>query len=86
MKDNYPSYYSSAELGKQVSDYAAEHSSALPKHITDYHATSSSHEQSIMLTSNYQSQFHLLLANSIGAKRGKYNHPHLYYLGKKKLR
>ena len=70
MKDNHPSYYNSAELGRQVSAYAAEHSSALPKHITDYHAASSSHEDAVMLSSNFQSQFHMLLASSIGAKRG----------------
>lgn len=71
MKDDHPDFYDSPDLGRKVSAYAASHSSALPAHIGEYHARASSHEDAIMLTSNFQSQFHTLLANSIGAKRGK---------------
>ncbi|KAJ3493930.1 hypothetical protein NLG97_g4412 [Lecanicillium saksenae] len=69
MKDDHPSFYGSIDLGRRVTAYAAEHSSALPKNIVDYHASASSHEGSIMLTSNFQSQFHTLLAAMVGAKR-----------------
>ncbi|KAM3555743.1 hypothetical protein MY1884_005439 [Beauveria asiatica] len=69
MRPDCPSFYSSMDKIQGVTAYAAEHSSSLPKHITDYHDGASSHESSMMLTSNFQSQFHTLLAGMIGAKR-----------------
>ncbi|OAA53247.1 O-methyltransferase, family 3 [Cordyceps fumosorosea ARSEF 2679] len=69
MRPDCPSFFSSMDKIQRVTAYAAEHSSSLPKHIIDYHADASSHEASMMLTSNFQSQFHTLLAAMIGAKR-----------------
>lgn len=62
--------YATADLGNKVSEYAYTHSTALPKFIVDYHATASKHESAAMLSSNFQSQLQLLLAQSIGAKKG----------------
>ena len=59
----------------KVSQYADAHSTDLPAHITAYHARAQqAHHDSNMLSSNYQSKLHLLLANAIGAKRGTKTH------------
>lgn len=70
MKEGGTPLYATAKLGDSVSAYSEQHSTSLPKHIADYHASASSHEDSMMLSSNFQSQFHLLLAGTVGAKRG----------------
>ncbi|KAK5987228.1 putative caffeoyl-CoA O-methyltransferase 1-like protein [Cladobotryum mycophilum] len=70
MKGVDSSYlYATPELGEKVSEYASQHSTVVPKFITDYHQSVSSHEDSIMLSSDFQSQLHLFLANTVGAKR-----------------
>lgn len=71
MKEGTTPLYATPKLGNSVSQYATEHSTALPKHITDYHASFINRGDANMLSSNFQSQLHLLLARSIGAKRGK---------------
>jgi hypothetical protein len=70
MKTDVAPFYESPELGAKVTAYAAQHSTPLPKHIIDYHAECYHHESAIMLTSDFQSQLHLFLAGTIGAKRG----------------
>jgi hypothetical protein len=56
----------------RIHEYAAAHSTALPQHIVDYHALASvARSDSVMLTSVFQSQFHVLLARSVGAKKGE---------------
>jgi len=70
MKEGGTPLYATPALGDVVTDYARAHSSALPRHIVDYHADASGkRDDSEMLSSNFQSQLQLLLANSIGAKR-----------------
>lgn len=71
MKSGYTEIYASRELGEEVTSYAEHHSTPLPQHITDYHAANSDREDSMMLSSNFQSQLHLFLAGTVGAKRGK---------------
>ncbi|POR39174.1 Putative caffeoyl-CoA O-methyltransferase 2, partial [Tolypocladium paradoxum] len=70
MKGGNTNLYANPETGERVTAYSMAHSTPLPKHITDYHAAASaSRDDSMMLSSNFQSQLHLLLANVIGAKR-----------------
>ena len=74
MKEGGTPLYATPALGDVVTDYAREHSSALPRHIVDYHAqASTARDDSEMLSSNFQSQLQLLLANSIGAKRSAFS-------------
>jgi hypothetical protein len=72
MKDNATPLYTSPQLGAKVSTYSEQHSTPLPKYISDYHAhISSTRDDSEYLSSGFQSQFNIFLAKSIGAKRGK---------------
>lgn len=76
MKSNAPVLYPNEKVAERVTDYSANHSTPLPKHITDYHAAVvSGHERSEYLTSNFQSQCHTFLARMIDAKRGKLSLP-----------
>ncbi|KFA47126.1 hypothetical protein S40293_08713 [Stachybotrys chartarum IBT 40293] len=81
MKSGYTEIYASRELGEEVTSYAEQHSTPLPRHITDYHAASSDREDSMMLSSNFQSQLHLFLAGTVGAKRGKSTNLDLLEIG-----
>lgn len=73
MKDNCVPLYTSHQLGKTVSNYAEQHSTALPKYLTDYHADiSANRNDSNYMSSLFQSQYHTFLAKSTGAKRGKF--------------
>lgn len=73
MKDNVTPLYTSPQLGARVSTYSEQHSTPLPKYISDYHAhISSTRDDSEYLSSGFQSQFNIFLAKSIGAKRGEY--------------
>ncbi|CAM1500698.1 Fc.00g098600.m01.CDS01 [Cosmosporella sp. VM-42] len=70
MKEGHTLLYSTPELGDKVTEYSQKHSTPLPKHITDYHAAiSASRDDSYYMSSNFQSQWHVLLGKSIGAKR-----------------
>ncbi|EKJ77195.1 hypothetical protein FPSE_02645 [Fusarium pseudograminearum CS3096] len=70
MKDNCVPLYTSHQLGKTVSNYAEQHSTALPKYLTDYHADiSANRSDSNYMSSLFQSQYHTFLAKSTGAKR-----------------
>lgn len=71
MKQNHEGLFTDAETTVKLGNYANAHSTPLPSHIPEYHASASSHKWSMMLTPDSQSKFHLLLAQSIGAKRGK---------------
>lgn len=71
MKSGVPVLYPNEKVAERVTEYSANHSTPLPKHITDFHAeVVGSNERSEYLTSNFQSQCHTLLARMIGAKRG----------------
>ncbi|KAF4422060.1 hypothetical protein F53441_14322 [Fusarium austroafricanum] len=70
MKDNSTPLYTSPLLGQKVTIYAEQHSTPLPKYISDYHASiSADREDSYYMSSVFQSQYNTLLAKSISAKR-----------------
>lgn len=73
MKDNSIPLYASPQLGQTVTSYAEQHSTALPKYISDYHAEiSANREDSNYMSSVFQSQFNKFLVKSTGTKRGKW--------------
>ncbi|KAF4965201.1 hypothetical protein FZEAL_10793 [Fusarium zealandicum] len=69
MKDNEIPLYTSPELGSKVTAYAKQHSTPLPKHITEYYAEMSTRKDSSYISSEYQSQFNIFLAKLTGTKR-----------------
>jgi predicted O-methyltransferase YrrM len=70
MKDNDIPLYSSPQLGQKVTTYAEQHSTSLPKYISDYHADiSANREDSYYMSSVFQSQYNTFLAKSTGTKR-----------------
>jgi predicted O-methyltransferase YrrM len=70
MKDNSIPLYASPQLGQTVASYAEQHSTALPKYISDYHAEiSANREDSNYMSSIFQSQFNKFLVKSTGTKR-----------------
>ena len=72
MKGGVPVLYPNEKVAERVTTYSANHSTPLPKHITDFHAkVAGSHPRAEYLSSNFQSQAHVLLAQMIGAKRGQ---------------
>lgn len=72
MKEANTPLYKTEELGRKVTEYSERYSTPLPKHITKYHAdVSANREDSYYMSSNFQSQFHVLLAKLVGAKRGE---------------
>lgn len=72
MKDNDIPLYSSPQLGQKVTTYAEQHSTPLPKYISDYHADiSANREDSYYMSSVFQSQYNTFLAKSTGTKRGR---------------
>ncbi|MBE3045928.1 hypothetical protein IMZ48_25980 [Candidatus Bathyarchaeota archaeon] len=71
MKTNAPVLYANEKVAERVTEYSTAHSTPLPKHITDFHAkVVAGNKASRLMTSNFQSQCHVLLARLIGAKRG----------------
>jgi hypothetical protein len=79
MKENYTELYPNEQVGRNVGDYSAAHSTPLPKHITDYHAKGSEHKNSGYMISPFQAQFHLWFASAFGAKRSEFNVFHVYF-------
>lgn len=70
MKENESPLYATPELGRKVTEYSAQHSTPLPKYITDFHASiAANRDDSYFMSSNFQSQWNYVLARSIGAKR-----------------
>jgi hypothetical protein len=71
MKTGAAALYPNEKVNEKVTEYSSAHSTALPKHIVDYHEwVCQNLEWSVYLTSNFQSQCNILLARMIGAKRG----------------
>ncbi|KAM3514525.1 hypothetical protein MY11210_001868 [Beauveria gryllotalpidicola] len=67
---NTNALYPNDNVTKSVIEYAAAHSEALPKHITDYHANIvANHPDMEYMISNLQGQFQTFLTRTIGAKR-----------------
>lgn len=72
MKSDVTVLYPNEKVAERVTAYSAQHSTPLPKYITDFHEeVVRGPERSEYLTSNFQSQAHVLLARMIGAKRGE---------------
>ncbi|KAH8699628.1 S-adenosyl-L-methionine-dependent methyltransferase [Ilyonectria robusta] len=70
MKENETPLYATPELSRKVTEYSAQHSTPLPKYITDFHASiAANRDDSYFMSSNFQSQWNYVLARSIGAKR-----------------
>jgi len=70
MKENYTQLYPNEQVATAVGDYSFEHSTKLPKHITDHHAWgSSTQEKANYMISPFQAQFHVWIAKAVGAKR-----------------
>ncbi|KAF5559168.1 caffeoyl-coa o-methyltransferase [Fusarium napiforme] len=81
MKDNSIPLYTSPQLGQKVTDYAEQHSTPLPKHISDYHAhISANREDSYYMSSVFQSQYNTFLAKSIRATRGRSRFPEAFLI------
>lgn len=57
MKESYTRLYPNEQVAAAVGDYAFNHSTALPPHITGYHELGSAHEKSIYMISPFQAQF-----------------------------
>ena len=72
MKENYTQLYPNEQVSTAVGDYAFEHSTKLPKHITDQHAwASENHDRANYMISPLQAQFLVWTAKAVGAKRSK---------------
>lgn len=70
MKENYTQLYPNKQVATAVANYAFEHSTKLPKHISDHHAWGTeSSERPNMMISPLQQQFQLWFAKALGAKR-----------------
>jgi hypothetical protein len=70
MKENYTQLYPNEQVATAVGDYAYEHSTKLPKHITDHHAWGSeTQEKANYMISPFQAQFHVWIAKAVGARR-----------------
>ena len=73
MKENYTQLYPNEQVATAVGDYAYEHSTKLPKHITDHHAWgSATQERANYMISPFQAQFHVWIAKAVGAKRSMF--------------
>jgi len=70
MKENYTQLYPNKQVAIAVTNYAFEHSTKLPKHISDHHAWGvESSEKPNYMISPLQGQFQLWFAKALGAKR-----------------
>ncbi|KAJ5294675.1 hypothetical protein PENANT_c014G03983 [Penicillium antarcticum] len=70
-KESVPALYSNEKVGERVTSYAETHSSTLPRHIVNYHATI---QKTQPRTANYmihmsEAQALVFLAKTVGAKR-----------------
>jgi hypothetical protein len=73
MKENYTQLYPNEQVATAVGNYAFEHSTKLPKHITDHHAWGvASQEKSNYMISPLQAQFLVWMAKAVGAKRSMF--------------
>lgn len=73
MKANAAVLYPNEQVTIAVTEYSAQNSTSLPKHITDYHAhiAETKPDTANYMISDFQAQNHIWLAKLIGAKRGR---------------
>ncbi|KAJ6439875.1 O-methyltransferase family 3 [Purpureocillium lavendulum] len=70
MKTDVSTLYPNHRVAERVTDYARQHSTALPQHIVDYHAwVNENHARAGYMISDFQGQYHVFLARLIRAKR-----------------
>lgn len=70
MRNSAPTLYPNDTVGERVTTYSEEHSLALPREITDYHAhVIDTHPHSLYMISNFQAQAHIFLARALGVRR-----------------
>lgn len=70
MKTGVSSLYPNEIVADKVTSYSERHSTRLPQHITDYHAwVESNHPRAAYMISDFQGQYLVFLAHTIGAKR-----------------
>ena len=73
MKENYTQLYPNEQVATAVGDYSFEHSTKLPKHVTDHHAWGvASQEKANYMISPLQAQFQVWMAKAVGARRSKF--------------
>ena len=86
MKENYTQLYPNEHVAIAVGDYAFEHSTKLPKHITDQHAwASENHERANYMISPLQAQFLVWTAKAVGAKRSTPSRSSIILLGESRI-
>lgn len=69
MKDNGTHLYPNKQVSKKVTEYAFEHSTELPDHVTKHHAWGSEQPMAGFMISPFQAQFQIWIAKALGAKR-----------------
>lgn len=69
MKENDTALYPNPEVSQAVTQYSLEHSTELPKHISDHHAWGSTQPKANFMISPFQAQFQIFMARAMGAKR-----------------
>lgn len=70
MKTGVSSLYPNQTVAERVTEYSQGHSTSLPKHITDYHGwVEKNHPRAAYMISDFQGQYLVFLAHTIGAKR-----------------
>ncbi|KAA8567730.1 hypothetical protein EYC84_008201 [Monilinia fructicola] len=69
MKENDTVLYPNPEVSQAVTKYSLEHSTKLPKHLSDHHAWGSTQEKANFMISPFQAQFQIFMARVMGAKR-----------------
>lgn len=73
MKENYTQLYPNEQVAIAVGDYAFEHSTKLPKFISDHHAWGvESSERPNYMISPLQAQFQVWFVKAMGAKRSMF--------------
>lgn len=70
MKSGVPSLYPNETVAERVTHYSEAHSTRLPQHIVDYHAwVEKNHSRAGYMISDFQGQYLVFLARTLGAKR-----------------
>jgi hypothetical protein len=77
MKESTAILYPNSQVAKKVTDYSEDHTLALPKELTDFHAwiLDTQKEQANLTISTFQAKSLVWLARVIGAKHGTHSYP-----------
>jgi hypothetical protein len=70
MKEMYTALYPNEQVSTAVGNYAFEHSTKLPGHISNHYEWGlATQEKSNYMISPFQAQFQVWMAKAVGAKR-----------------